>query len=125
MSNAISWFEIPVEDLGRAQKFYQFIFNISLQVIKAGAEGPTLALFPVDSRQGVSGALAMGRGFTPAKDGVKIYLNAGEDLAPVLNRVEEVGGKVAVPKTQITSEFGYMAAFIDTEGNWIGLHSMK
>ena len=37
--------------------------------------------------------------------------------------VEAAGGKVLMPKTEITTEYGYMALFLDTEGNRIGLHS--
>ena len=79
----------------------------------------------MDFSKGVGGALAHGRGFKPTPDGTKAYLNGGEDLGAVLSRVESAGGKIAVPKMQITPEFGYMGAFIDTEGNWVGLHSMK
>ena len=125
MQNAIAWFEIPVEDLERARKFYETIFAVTLHVMKAGQPGPTLALFPVDSSKGVGGALAHGRGYKPTPDGTKVYLHGGEDLGEVLSRVESAGGKIAVPKTQITPEFGYMGAFIDTERNWIGLHSVK
>lgn len=56
---------------------------------------------------------------------MKVYLNAGDDLGTVLARVEAAGGKVAVPKTQISPEFGFMGAFLDTEGNWVGLHSIR
>ena len=41
-----------------------------------------------------------------------------------MNRVEAAGGKIMVPKTQISPDYGYMAVFIDTEGNRIGLHSI-
>jgi predicted enzyme related to lactoylglutathione lyase len=52
-----------------------------------------------------------------------IYLDAGEDLTPVLGRVEPAGGKVVVPKTSI-GEHGAIAVFIDSEGNRVGLHSL-
>ena len=38
--------------------------------------------------------------------------------------MEAAGGKVMVPKTEISPEYGYMAVFVDTEGNRIGLHSV-
>ena len=125
MQNAISWFEIPVEDFERAKKFYETIFAAAFTIMRAGPTGPRLALFPVDPAKGVSGALAKGSGYTPTTFGTKVYLSAGEDLAIVLGRVEQAGGTVAVPKTQISPQFGYMGAFIDTEGNWVGLHSLK
>ena len=125
MQNAISWFEIPVENLERAKKFYEAIFAATLTTMRAGPTGPRLALFPVDPTKGVSGALAQGTGYSPTTFGTKVYLYAGADLAVVLDRVEAAGGTVAVPKTQISPQFGYMGAFIDTEGNWVGLHSLQ
>ena len=125
MQNAISWFEIPVENLERAKTFYETIFAASLTTMRAGPSGPRLALFPVDPAKGVGGALAQGNGYSATTFGTKVYLNAGEDLAVVLDRVESAGGSIAVPKTQISPQFGYMGAFIDTEGNWVGLHSLK
>jgi uncharacterized protein len=125
MQNAISWFEIPVENLERAKKFYEAIFDAALTTMRAGPTGPRLAIFPVDPTKGVGGALAHGSGYSPTTFGIKVYLNAGDDLGVVLARVEPAGGTVAVPKTQISPQFGFMGAFIDTEGNWVGLHSLK
>ncbi|MBI3935140.1 MAG: VOC family protein [Acidobacteria bacterium] len=125
MQNAISWFEIPVQDLERAKKFYEAIFGASFTTTRAGPAGPRLALFPVDPAKGVGGALAQGSGYSPTTFGTKVYLSAGEDLGIVLSRVEPAGGTVAVPKTQISPQYGFMGAFIDTEGNWVGLHSLK
>ena len=60
----------------------------------------------------------------PGTDGVTVYLNGGADLAVPLSRVEQAGGKVAQPKTAIGAH-GFIAYFIDTEGNRIGIHSAK
>jgi len=65
-----------------------------------------------------------GEGYVPTNNGVKIYLAGGSDLNIVLNRVENAGGKIILPKTQITPEYGFFASFQDTEGNIISLHSM-
>jgi predicted enzyme related to lactoylglutathione lyase len=54
-----------------------------------------------------------------------VYLNANPDLQDVLDRVERAGGKIMVPKTQISPEYGYMAVIIDTEGNRIAFHSIS
>jgi uncharacterized protein len=122
--NAIDWFEIPVSDLSRAKQFYETILGITMTTMRAGPTGPRLALFPIDPSKGVSGALACGTGYSPTTFGAKVYLSCGQDLGAVLGRVEAAGGTVAVPKTQISPQFGFMGAFIDTEGNWVGLHSM-
>jgi uncharacterized protein len=129
MKNAIAWFEIPVRDIERAKRFYETVFGARFQVLEVGRR---MALFPVDFTQGVGGALVQGPGYEPARpiadhpavtEGVKVYLDAGDDLAPILARVEAAGGGVLVPKTQVSPEFGWMGAFMDTEGNWVGLHS--
>jgi predicted enzyme related to lactoylglutathione lyase len=57
-------------------------------------------------------------------DGPLIYLNGNPDLQNILDKVEKAGGKIMVPKTEISPEYGFMAVFIDTEGNRIGLHSV-
>lgn len=74
---------------------------------------------------GVGGAIVDSGGFhrPSATDGPLIYLNANPDVQNVLDRVEAAGSKIAVPKTQISPEYGYMAVFIDTEGNRIALHA--
>ncbi|MCA9837353.1 MAG: VOC family protein [Trueperaceae bacterium] len=116
----INWFEIPVTDMTRATQFYGQIFGITLKADPA-MPGYHMAMFP--SQGGVDGALLQGEGYTPSKTGSLVYLNGGEDLAKVLNRVEAAGGKILQPKTSI-GENGFMAFFEDTEGNKIGLHSM-
>jgi hypothetical protein len=75
---------------------------------------------------GVGGALVYSDGFhkPSATDGPLIYLNGNPDVQIILDRVEVAGGKIMVPKTQISEEYGYMAVIIDTEGNRIGLHSV-
>jgi predicted enzyme related to lactoylglutathione lyase len=73
---------------------------------------------------GVGGGFVQGEGYTPSTEGSVVYLNAGEDLAVALAKVEGAGGQVLVPKTGI-GENGFMAFFLDTEGNKVGLHSMS
>ena len=52
-----------------------------------------------------------------------VYLNGGDDLNIPLGRVEAAGGKIIMPKTDI-QENGFIAQFIDTEGNRVAFHSM-
>jgi predicted enzyme related to lactoylglutathione lyase len=80
-----------------------------------------------DPMTGIGGALADTGGTfhkPSATEGPLIYLNANPDLQGVLDKVEAAGGKVFVPKTEISPEYGFMGVFIDTEGNRIGLHSV-
>lgn len=125
MNNAISWFEIPVADVGRATKFYEAIFQV--QLIPIDLPNIKMRMFPLDDPMTqIGGALADSGGFhKPSEtDGPLIYLNANPDVQVVLDRIEAAGGKVMVPKTEISPDYGFMAVFIDTEGNRIGLHSV-
>jgi predicted enzyme related to lactoylglutathione lyase len=126
MTSAISWFEIPVTDLNRAQEFYETIFGISL--IPVDLPNIKMRMFPIDDPMtGIGGALADTGGTfhkPSATDGPLIYLNANPDLQNVLDKVEAAGGKVFVPKTEISPEYGFMGVFIDSEGNRIGLLSV-
>ena len=122
--NAISWFEIPSTDLARAQKFYETVFNLTL--IPMDMPAIKMRMFPLEDMMGVGGAIVDSGGFhkPSTTDGPLIYLNGNPDLQNVLDKVEQAGGKIMVPKTEISPEYGFMAVFIDTEGNRIGLHSV-
>jgi predicted enzyme related to lactoylglutathione lyase len=124
MQHAISWFEIPTTDLARATKFYETIFGISF--IPMDLPDIQMRMFPVEDMQNsIGGALVFSGAFHQPSDtlGPLIYLNANPDVQAVLDKVESAGGKVTVPKTQISPEYGCMGVFIDTEGNRIALHS--
>ncbi len=125
MKNAISWFEIPTTDINRAQRFYETIFNITMSPLEM--ENIQMRMFPLENpMDGVGGALVSTDGFhnPSATHGPLIYLNGNPDVQQVLDRVEAAGGKILVPKTEISPEYGYMAVFTDTEGNRIALHSV-
>ena len=125
MNNAISWFEIPATDMKRAQKFYETIFGISM--IPMDMENIKMCMFPLnDMMTQVGGALVDSGGFhkASATDGPLVYLNGNPDVQIILDRVEAAGGKIMLPKTEISPEYGFMAVIYDTEGNRIGLHSI-
>jgi predicted enzyme related to lactoylglutathione lyase len=125
MKHAISWFEIPAIDIDRAQKFYEAIFDIKMQAMDFG--GTKMRAFPLDDpMEGIGGTIIDSGGFhKPSLTyGPLIYLNGNPDVKVVLEKVEKAGGKIMVPKTEISPEYGYMAVFADTEGNRIALHSV-
>ena len=124
-NNAISWFEIGSSNLDRATKFYETIFNISL--IAMDLENIKMRMFPITAMEnGVGGALVDSAGFhkPSATDGPLIYLNGNPDVQDILDKIPAAGGSILVPKTAISAEYGFIAVFIDTEGNRIGLHSV-
>lgn len=121
MKNAISWFEIPVTDISRAKKFYDTVLEIEIQ--EMDMPGMKYGMFPYDrDNEGVGGGLVQMDGVSPSAEGLTLYLNGGNDLTAPLGRVEAAGGKIIQPKTDI-GENGFMAMFIDTEGNRLALHS--
>lgn len=124
MEHAISWFEIPVADINRAQTFYEAIFGFKM--ITADFPNIQMRMFPIDNPMGVGGALCDSGGFhkPSASDGPLVYLNGNPDVQLVLDKVEAAGGTIMVPKTEISPEHGFMAVFIDTEGNRVALHSI-
>ena len=120
--NIINWFEISVEDMARAKHFYQVVFSIHMD--ESEMMGMKMATFPFGEMNGkVSGALVQSSTHKPSSDGAVLYLNGNPDLNEALSKVESVGGKIVMHKEHISPEIGYMAFFIDTEGNKIGLHS--
>lgn len=126
MQHAISWFEIPTTDLNRATQFYETIFGITF--IPLDMDNIQMRMFPVEDMQNhIGGALVFSGEFhqPSATLGPLIYLSANPDLQPVLDKVESAGGKIMVPKTQISPEYGFMAVMLDTEGNRIALHSIS
>ncbi|MBL7703816.1 MAG: VOC family protein [Ferruginibacter sp.] len=123
MTNAINWFEIPATDFARAKKFYEALFDAEIMEMPfpAGKYG----MLPADMQNGgIGGGIVQADGFEPSDKGTVVYLNGGDDLSVPLSKVEAAGGKVVLPKTAIGPN-GFMAHFMDTEGNRVALHSMK
>ncbi len=122
MINAINWFEIPAKDFARAKKFYETVLGGTVNEMPH----PQLkyGMLPGNTEDGVGGGLVQGEGYQPSANGTMVYLNGKEDLNIALSRVEKAGGKVLLPKTSI-GQNGFMAHFLDTEGNKVALHSMK
>lgn len=122
MNNPVNWFEIASKDLERAKDFYAAVFQREFQLI----EMPDSKMYMFaggDGGSGASGAIISSKDNTPSTDGTIVYFEC-EDCAVEAGRVTEAGGSIVFPKMSI-GEFGFVAQFIDTEGNRIGLHSHK
>ncbi|MCU0897543.1 MAG: VOC family protein [Burkholderiales bacterium] len=122
MSNPVGWFEIYVQDMPRAKAFYEKVFGATLSRL----ESPDIEMwaFPMDrGMYGASGALVKMRGFASGGNSVLVYFHC-EDCAVEANNAANAGGKVQQAKTSI-GQYGHIALFVDTEGNMIGLHSMR
>lgn len=122
MDHIINWFEIPASNFDRAVSFYKEILGIDIH--ETEMFGTKMGFFPSDGRN-ITGAIVQGPDYKPSMDGITVYLNGGDDLQHILNKIEASEAKIIVPKTQISSEMGYFGMFIDSEGNKMALHSMK
>jgi len=120
MNSIISLFEIPATDISRAVNFYQAILDVKIE--KMEMSGMEMGIFPYEGQM-VTGVIMKEEGSKPSADGVTIYLNGGDNLQTILDKVEKNGGKIIVPKTAHADENGFFALFLDTEGNKLGLNS--
>lgn len=124
----VGWFEIYVDDMARAKAFYEATLAIKLELMPSPAPGGDLEMwaFPDAMDQvkpGCSGALCKMQGFGPGGGGTLIYFIC-EDCSVAAARAQASGGQIYKEKMPI-GEYGYIAIVGDTEGNTIGLHSMK
>jgi len=124
-TNALNWFEIPATDISRAQKFYETIFGIKMDSMPE-MMGMKMVNFPAEMGNGkVAGGITQSPNHKPGMDGAVVYLNANPSIDAVIGKIEHAGGKMIMPKMQISPEIGYMAFFVDTEGNRMALHAQN
>ena len=122
MKHLINWVEIPVWDMDRAITFYDKILGgVSFHKLTLG--GFDYAIFPSEDKFN-NGALVKSDFSKPSTEGIAIYLDGGEDLSRILDRVESAGGSIIMEKTYLSTEAGYVGMFVDSEGNKIGLQNM-
>ncbi|MFA6508158.1 MAG: VOC family protein [Treponemataceae bacterium] len=122
MKRLSNWIEIPVTNLKRAKEFYQNILQTELRPMVIGPI--QYALFPSEDRFNC-GALVEGEGYEPSAKGVTVYLDGGDDLDLILQRVKKIGGQILMPKTYLGKDAGFIGFFLDSEGNRIGLQNME
>ncbi len=125
MKNALNWFEIPTEDFDRAVKFYNSLYDTTLTISDMEEGIMQMAILPHEYEGGVGGAIIKSEGYLPSTNGTLIYLNAGADVSPMLERAVKAGGSVVMPKMELPRDLGHIAIFTDSEGNKIGLHAFK
>ena len=113
-------FEIPATDLSRAVTFYENVLDIKIE--RYEFPEMELGVFPYEDQM-VTGLITKGEGFEPSPNGVTVYLNAGDDLQNILDKVEPNGGKVVIQKMAHADNNGFFAIFLDSEGNKLGLNS--
>ena len=123
MKNAIMWFEIPTVDFERAVKFYKNI--VKWEFTMDDSMWMKMAFFPYDRMEWVWWALINTTSIKPTKDWITVYFDAWKSIDDMVSLVAKNWWKMIMPKTSIWKEMWFIAQFIDTEWNRIGLHWMK
>lgn len=124
--NPFTWVEIYVDDMSRAQKFYETILDIKMVELPMpdGMNEMLMLSFPwAEGEKNISGALVKMQDVKPGNGGTIVYFDC-DDCALEESRVENAGGKVLQAKMSI-GNYGFCSMISDTEGNVVGLHSMK
>ena len=121
-ADAISWFEIPVRDLDRAQRFYETVLDRPLRPETMAEE--RMAVFPADEGRAQGCIHLSSRLVEPSAAGTRVYLDCSPSLDAALERVCGAGGRITTPKVTLPPGMGYFAHVADTEGNVIGLHAL-
>jgi uncharacterized protein len=121
-NNPVGWFEIYVQDMNRAKNFYESVFKTQLQKL----ESPSVEMWAFSMQpeaNGASGALIRMEGFPSGGNSTIVYFVC-QDCSVEAKRASMQGGKIFKEKFSI-GQYGFIALVTDTEGNMIGLHSMK
>lgn len=125
--NPVVWFEIYVDDLTRAKKFYETVFDLTMEEMPMPDTGEEFQMlfFPsnMESKNTASGALVKMPGFGAGYNSTIVYFMSN-DCSIEESRIEAAGGKVFKPKMSI-GDYGFITLATDTEGNMIGIHSME
>ena len=121
-NNPVGWFEIYVQDMDRAKKFYESVLKVKLEKLN----NPEIEMwaFPMSIESpGASGALIKMPGFPSGGNSTLVYFSCA-DCAIESGNAVKAGGRIQKKKMSI-GQYGFIALAFDTEGNMFGLHSFK
>lgn len=114
--STIVHFDIPADNIERAKKFYEELFDWNIQAVPGPMEYFNIATKTDDGKEGVGGGMGPKQ---EGNTGITNYIGI-PSVDEYLHKVEKLGGKIVMPKTTIPG-FGYLAVFLDTENNKLGL----
>jgi predicted enzyme related to lactoylglutathione lyase len=122
--NPVVWFEIYVQDMARAKRFYEAVFGLPLTQLESPIPGMELWSFPMQQDvMGATGALVRMEGKDSGGGGTLVYFSCA-DCSVEAAKAAANGGQLFREKFPI-GQYGFIALVYDTEGNMIGLHSMQ
>lgn len=124
-------FEIPVNDIERAINFYKKIFDWHIEKVDMPKEGATegepyymVRTTEVDENNMSKEQGAINGGLMKRISPAQAFMNyvSVASIDKTLADIQANGGTVKMPKTEIGSGMGWIAAFQDTEDNVVGIH---
>ncbi len=118
--NKVVHFEIPASDFKKAKKFYEKVFD--WKVIVWGKVGAMAYTTRVDKEHNPVEVGGINGGFykRTSKKQQPSFAVQTDSVDETLSRIIEAGGKIITPKHDI-GKWGFMAEFLDPEGNEISL----
>ncbi|HSF00778.1 MAG TPA: VOC family protein [Nitrososphaeraceae archaeon] len=128
--STIVHFEIPADDVERARKFYSTLFGWKIEKIEVKKAGETMDYWMIStsSNKGNSSekSFHLDGGLIKRQHTQQPNLNyiSVPSIDEYSNKVKELGGKVVLPKTEIT-DYGFFAVCMDTENNAFALWESK
>lgn len=121
MADSVVHFEIPVDNMARAQKFYKEAFGWSMNSIPG--MGYTLLTTTTVNEQGrPTQPGAINGGMLERLDPIKhtvITINVAS-IDEAEKRIQKYGGKM-IRKKMAVADMGFASYFQDSEGNVVGL----
>ena len=127
--NPVGWFEIYVQDMARAQKFYEAVLGVKMADLPSPiGDDFEMKMFTAPDenameRAGSTGALCKMGGMPSGGNSTLVYFMC-EDTSVEEGRVEGAGGGIFKSKFPI-GPHGFISLCTDPDGNMFGLHSMK
>jgi len=123
MNNPVVWFEIYVQDMPRARRFYESVLGVTLDKLEDPSGETDMFSFSMNPEgAGATGALVKMKGIASGGGGTLVYFGC-QDCAVESGRVVAQGGQLIRPKFSI-GQYGHIALAADPDGNMIGFHSM-
>ena len=123
-------FEIPADDVERARKFYSNLFGWKIEKIEVKKDGASMDYWIIstsrESKESSEKSSHLEGGLIKRQHPQQPNLNyiSVTSIEEYSNKVKELGGKVVLPKTEITG-YGFFAVCIDTENNAFALWESK
>jgi uncharacterized protein len=111
---SLVWFEIPADDVKRAQNFYGKLFGWKINPFRGMPDFLHIATAGADASP--DGALMTRK---QPHHTITNYINV-DSVSKYAAKIEKLGGKICMPKTAV-SQMGYFAVCTDTENNMFGI----